>query len=176
MYSSNLFVIQEILCRICFSTQIQSVWCTGRRGSGELFSPLSPTPTCHCGPEQPRVQTLELGYLLVRLLVRSHRSLVRLLCTTHFAHMLRCAHSRARGTVIDLMAIYSVFFSILDHRGMETIDAIEIWLRKSCKRGGKMHFATFSLKREYRLRKKDIKWYELNQCPLTELKSLDFPV
>ena len=42
-----------------------------------------------------------------RSLIRSHRSLVGSL--THFAQSL------ARGIVNDLMAIYSVFFSILAH-------------------------------------------------------------
>ena len=45
--------------------------------------------------------------MLVRSLVRSHRSLVRSLA--HFAHSL------ARGTVNDWMVILSVFFSIFDH-------------------------------------------------------------
>ena len=71
----------------------------------------------HSGPEQPRIQTEVLGRSLIRLLVRSHRSLPRLLRTTRFANKLRCthlfahfAHSLTRGTGNDLMAIYSVFF------------------------------------------------------------------
>ena len=32
----------------------------------------------HCGPDQPRIQTAVLGHLLVRSLVRSHRSLTLL--------------------------------------------------------------------------------------------------
>ena len=51
--------------------------------------------TVHCGPEQPRIQTALLGHSLVRSLVRSHRSLVRLLQTARFARALRCAHSLA---------------------------------------------------------------------------------
>ena len=39
----------------------------------------------HRGPEQPVKQTEVLGHSLVRSLVRSHRSLVRLLRTTRFA-------------------------------------------------------------------------------------------
>ena len=54
----------------------------------------------HSGQEQPRIHTAVLGHSLVRWLVRS---------LAHFAH------SRARGTVNDWMAIYSVFFSILNH-------------------------------------------------------------
>ena len=33
----------------------------------------------HCGPEQPKIQAEVLGHSLVRSLVRSHRSIVRLL-------------------------------------------------------------------------------------------------
>ena len=40
-------------------------------------------------PEQPKIQTAVLGHPLVR----SHRSLVRLLQTARFAHALRCARS-----------------------------------------------------------------------------------
>ena len=40
---------------------------------------------------------LALGHSLVRSLVRSHRSLVRLLRTARFARALRCAHSFARS-------------------------------------------------------------------------------
>ena len=40
----------------------------------------------HRGPEQPKIHTGVLGHSLVRSLVRSHRSLVRLLRTTRFAH------------------------------------------------------------------------------------------
>ena len=59
----------------------------------------------HCGPEQPKNPMLVLGHLLVRLLIRSHCSLVRSL--THFAHSL------AHGTVNDQMAILSAFFLLL---------------------------------------------------------------
>ena len=56
----------------------------------------------HCGPEQPKIQTEELGHSPVRSLFRSHRSLVCLLRPTRFAHVLRCAHFShflAGGTV-----------------------------------------------------------------------------
>ena len=53
------------------------------------------------------IQTEVLGYSLICSLIRSRCSLVRLL-----AHV---AHSLAHGTVIDWMAIYSVFFSLLAH-------------------------------------------------------------
>ena len=46
---------------------------------------------------QPRIQTEVLGHSLVRSLVRSHRSLVRLLRTARFARALRCAHLFARS-------------------------------------------------------------------------------
>ena len=61
---------------------------------------------------------LVLSHSLVRQLVHSHRSLVRLLRTARFARTLRCAHfahSLARGKVNHTMAILSVFFSIFDH-------------------------------------------------------------
>ena len=61
----------------------------------------------HCGPEQPKIQTEVLGHSLVLSLVCLHRSLVCSLA--HFAHSL------ARGTVNDWMAIKSVFFPIFDH-------------------------------------------------------------
>ena len=53
--------------------------------------------TVHYGQEQPRIQTEVLGHSLVRLLVRSYRSLVRLLRTARVARALRCAHSFARS-------------------------------------------------------------------------------
>merc|ERR1712136_322498 len=51
----------------------------------------------HYGRKQPRIQTEVLGHSLVRSLVPSHRSLVRLLRTARFARALRCAHSFARS-------------------------------------------------------------------------------
>ena len=51
----------------------------------------------HYGRKQPRIQTVVLGHSLVRSLVRSYRSLVRLLRTARFARALRCAHSFARS-------------------------------------------------------------------------------
>ena len=42
-----------------------------------------------------REETRVLGHSFVRLLVCSHRSLIRLLRTAHFARALRCAHSFA---------------------------------------------------------------------------------
>ena len=52
-----------------------------------------------------------LGHSLIRLLVRSHRTLVCLLVTACLLirSLAYFAHSRARGTVNDWMAIYSVF-------------------------------------------------------------------
>ena len=54
----------------------------------------------HYGPKQPRIQTEVLGHSLVRSLVRSHRSLVRLLRTASFARALHCAHSFARSLTL----------------------------------------------------------------------------
>ena len=71
----------------------------------------------HLGLEQTRIKTLVLGHSLVRLLVRSHRSLVRSLRTARFARALRCAHSFARSltsltpsAVGQKMAFYSMIF------------------------------------------------------------------
>ena len=47
----------------------------------------------HYGLEQAKIQTAVLGHLLVRSLVRSHRSLIRLLRPACFTHALCCAHS-----------------------------------------------------------------------------------
>ena len=54
----------------------------------------------HSGPDQPKTQTKVLGHSLIRSL---------------FCLLAHFAHSLARGTMNDLMAIYSVFFSILAH-------------------------------------------------------------
>ena len=54
----------------------------------------------HCGLEQPRILTEVLGHSLVRSLVRSYRSIVCLLRTTHFARALRCAHLFARSLTL----------------------------------------------------------------------------
>ena len=43
-----------------------------------------------------------LGHSLLRSLVRSHRSLIRLLRTARFARALRCAHSFARSLTHSL--------------------------------------------------------------------------
>ena len=60
--------------------------------------PSLPLPPPHCGLEQTRIETLVLGHSLVRSLVRSHRSLVRLLHTTCYARALRCTNSLAQLT------------------------------------------------------------------------------
>ena len=57
----------------------------------------------HSGSEKPRIQIEVLGHLLVHTLICLHHSHV---CF---------AQSDACGTVNNLMAIFSVFFSILDH-------------------------------------------------------------
>ena len=61
-------------------------------GDGERWGEV----ISHCGPEQPKIHTEELGHSLVRLLVCSHRSLVGLLQIARFARALRCAHWFAR--------------------------------------------------------------------------------
>merc|ERR1719383_1265626 len=84
----------------------------------------------HCGPEQPKIQTEVLGLTLVRSLAPLTRSLapdsslrsrppLRSLARS-LAHF---AHSQARGTVIDKMAILSVFFSIFDHSDLALVSS-----------------------------------------------------
>ena len=65
----------------------------------------------HYGPELNNQESRQ-KYWATRSSVRSHRSLVRLLRTIHFARSFARSftHSRVRGTVNDLMAIFSVFF------------------------------------------------------------------
>ena len=81
----------------------------------------------HCGPDQPRIQNEVLGHSLIHLLVRLHRSLVRLLRTGRFACALRCAHSFARSltSLTSLVGKWMIgwlfilcFFSILAHSGL----------------------------------------------------------
>ena len=57
-----------------------------------LETSISWAKPLHYGLEQPKIQTVVLGHLLVRLLIRPHRSLVCLLRTARFARALRCAH------------------------------------------------------------------------------------
>ena len=75
-----------------------------------LYShPTSSPLNVHGGPEQPRV----LGHSLVRLLVRSHRSLIHFLRTTCFACTLCCAHLLARlfmGKLISRWLFCLCFF------------------------------------------------------------------
>ena len=79
----------------------------------------------HYGRKQPRIQSEVLGHSLVRLLVCSHHSLVRLLWTTRFARAFCCAHSfahfahsLARGKMMsqnDLILSHSApYFQALD--------------------------------------------------------------
>ena len=73
----------------------------------------------HCGPEQPTIQTKVLGHSLVCSLVRSHPSLVCLLCTTCFARALcllarsLCSLPRSWESEQVDGYIFCVFFSIL---------------------------------------------------------------
>ena len=53
--------------------------------------------TEHCGLEETRIETKVLGHSPVRLLVRSHYPLVRLLRTVRFTCALHCAHLFARS-------------------------------------------------------------------------------
>ena len=55
----------------------------------------------HFGPERPKIQNEVLGHSLVRLLVCSHHSLVRLLRPTHFARAL-CSRALPRSLVRSL--------------------------------------------------------------------------
>ena len=81
----------------------------------------------HYGLKQPKIQTAVLGHSLVRSLVHSHRSLVRLLRSrpplrSLIRSLAHFAHSLARGTVNYQMAILSVFFSIIDHSARERVN------------------------------------------------------
>jgi len=89
-----------------------------------LFFPFSVSlrfPPLHSDPECLEIATLVMGHSLVRSLVRSHRSLVRLLRTARFARALRCAHSFARSLAHSLPSSWdsgiflSYFQSVLDH-------------------------------------------------------------
>ena len=70
----------------------------------------------HSDPECLEIATLVMGHSLVRSLVRSHRSLVRLLRTARFARALRCAHSLPSSW--DSGIFLSDFQSVLDHCGV----------------------------------------------------------
>ena len=83
--SKSVSALRE--CMTAMARAFQS----GLDGWHLFFSPF------HYGRKQPRIQTVVLGHSLVRSLVRSHRSLVRLLRTVRFARALRCAHSLARS-------------------------------------------------------------------------------
>jgi len=89
-----------------------------------VFFPFSASlrfPPLHSDPECLEIATLVMGHSLVRSLVRSHRSLVRLLRTARFARALRCAHSFARSLTHSLPSSWdsgiflSYFQSVLDH-------------------------------------------------------------
>ena len=53
-----------------------------------------------------------LGHSLLRSLVRSHRSLIRLLRTARFARALRCAHSFARSLTRSLRSSWERGFCL----------------------------------------------------------------
>ena len=82
----------EDLLYLEFLTKFEKNFISQARGRGG---------NAHSLPGQPPRQIGVLGHSLVRSLVRSHRSLVRLLRSTRFARPLRCAHSLARGIVND---------------------------------------------------------------------------
>ena len=80
------------------------------------FSKAKKKPCAHSDSGTIEILMLTIGHLFVRSLVRSHRSLVRLLRTARFARALRSAHSfarsltssRARGTV----EYFCLFFKV----------------------------------------------------------------
>ena len=57
----------------------------------------------HGGLDERVIGTLVMGHSLLRSLVCSHRSLIRLLCTARFARAFRCAHSLAHTLAPELM-------------------------------------------------------------------------
>ena len=64
------------------------------------------------GSEKAWIKTWVMGYSLVHLLVRSHRSFICLLRTTCFACALGCAHSFARLLTHSLLSLYEMNASI----------------------------------------------------------------
>ena len=72
-------------------------WCPPRLKILSTLAVVIIGSPLHRGLEQTRIETELLGHSLVRSLVRSHHSLVRLLQTACFARALRCAHSFAHS-------------------------------------------------------------------------------
>ena len=115
------------------SLYLPSAFCSMRIPS--IFRKYNPAggptklPTLHYGRKQPRIQTEILGHSLVRSLIRSHRSIFRLLRTARFARALRCAHSFARSLTLLTPSLVRkgmirwlfilCFLSIFDHSGGE---------------------------------------------------------
>ena len=63
-----------------------------------------------------------LGHLLLRSLVRTHRSLIRLLRTARFARALRCAHSLARSLTRSLRSSWECDLCLWN----ECVDFIQV--------------------------------------------------
>ena len=113
--------------------------------------------TRHYGRKQPRIQTVVLGHSLVRSLVPSHRSLVRLLRTARFARALRCAHSFARsltsltpslvGKWLIRLLFCLCFFFIFDHSALgELRSALYCFLAQSGEKNGVISLETSAYK------------------------------
>jgi len=64
------------------------------------------------GPMTMKSTRRVLGHSLLRSLVRSHRSLIRLLRTARFARALRCAHSFARSLTHSLQSSWESGFCL----------------------------------------------------------------
>merc|ERR1711951_261612 len=75
-------------------------------GVQQLFRTAAALPWGHCtvGPMTMKSTRRVLGHSLLRSLVRSHRSLIRLLRTARFARALRCAHLFARSLTHSLQS------------------------------------------------------------------------
>ena len=88
-------------------------------------------PPTHSDPKLIEIASLVMGHSLVRSLVRSHRSPVRLLRTARFARALRCAHSFARSLTHSLPSSWeSVILmshnqAVLNHSAMYSYSVSE---------------------------------------------------
>ena len=96
-------------------------------------------------PKEPRwaewFRNRVLGHSLVRLLVRSHRSLIRLLRTALFARALRCAYSFARLLTLLTPELVGMRFlcmkwtrrllTVLTHcENQRTLKTVPLWFRQ----------------------------------------------
>ena len=75
----------------------------------------------HSDSKLLEIGMLVMGHSLIRSLVRSHRSLVRLLRTARFARALRCAHSFARSLTHSLLSSWDSGVLLSDFQSVLTL-------------------------------------------------------